>query len=694
MVAVGLVPGAAQAKVRARIGDKEVRFGNGLVERTWSVAPFRTTSLTDLRTGRRWSRDRRDFALVVGKAEIGSRAFHVEDAQVAPLPGGGKRLTLTLGGVPGLQVTRTVDLRPDVAGMRTQTTVTSAVPAALSSVILEEAAVGAATPTIHAFRAGADWREPGWPGPGLHVGTPHPGTWRDTHTAARGATLRGPAQWLTAQRDSGSLVLVDETTDFPSTFAAYDGKVASVRQDYGRDVILLGPFEEQAHAENPADTPARQRVLHPGVPLALDPVWIGVGDHAGDAELQWARELHARAPWRRDVVFNSDRIDDGGGAKDSMTIGRVREIAPIARALGVETFVLDDGWQAISGDWCPESPQCPDQTGDVTRFPDSSFSAVRQAIGDMRLGLWMSPLHFHPASKTFATHPDWACQPVSTALLAYNKADDSGSNEAGIVEWGAKALPHIEASIRRAITQYGATYFKFDFIAWLDCAGQNDMYEFRDGFVQMIDRLRAAHPDVVFSIDETNDYRLFPFNSTTRGPTWFQNGNPDVRRLLHNLWDLSPYVPASALGQAVATNSDDPVDTRMAAALLSHVTFFSDIRKLDAATIAASRRWIDFYKAHRDAFTAGVVYPLLADPLRGGWTALQSWDGDHGALLAFRQDSATDTRHITPRNLPHGTYELTSAPDGASLGTADLADGIDITLPRRGARVILFDRTR
>jgi hypothetical protein len=140
-------------------------------------------------------------------------------------------------------------------------------------------------------------------------------------------------------------------------------------------------------------------------------------------------------------------------------------------------------------------------------------------------------------------------------------------------------------------------------------------------------------------------------------------------------------------------NASDPVDTRMAAALLSHMTFFSDIRKLDAATVAAARRWVDFYTAHRDAFTGGVVYPLLSDPLKSGWTALQSWDGRDGALLVFRQDGGQDTRHVTLRNVPHGTYALTSAPGGASLGTADLADGLDVTLPLRGARVILFNRT-
>ena len=65
----------------------------------------------------------------------------------------------------------------------------------------------------------------------------------------------------------------------------------------------------------------------------------------------------------------------------------------------------------------------------------------------------------------------------------------------------------------------------------------------------MLDRLQRDHPDVTFQIDETNDYRLFPFESVARGPSWFQNGSPEPDQLLHNLWNLSPYVPAFSLGQ-------------------------------------------------------------------------------------------------------------------------------------------------
>ena len=56
-----------------------------------------------------------------------------------------------------------------------------------------------------------------------------------------------------------------------------------------------------------------------------------------------------------------------------------------------------------------------------------------------------------------------------------------------------------------------------------------------------------------------------------------------------------------------------------------------------------------------------MTYPLLADPLEGGWTALQSWDPrrGRGALLAFRQQDERQTVEIALRNVPRGQrFEL------------------------------------
>jgi len=704
--------------VYARAGGGQLVLGNAVAERRWSTDGLRTLALVDKRRGGRvWSVGRRDFTLTVGGAEVGSELFAVESVDMQRLPRGGLRVTMELApgpGGPALRATRIAEAYPGIAGFRTQTVLHARAPLALSSATLDEAQVGPAVPTIHAFRAGADWRQPGYTGPDVSVGDPHAGTWRASQSAERGAPLAGAAQWLEAAAGDRDLLMVMERNDFPSSRASYEAGVAQLRVEYARDVVILGPLEEQGHIENPfpEGDGGRQRTLAPGVPFALEAAFTGFGDHDGDGAWQFHRYLteHRLAPYPKAITFNSNGTDENRistGAKDDLDLATIREVAPIARRLGVETFILDDGWQARSGDWQPDSPQFPEPRYDGSptskfkpRFPDPRFEAVRREIEPMRLGLWMSPLHFNPSSRTFAEHPEWACQPASAVLLALNTAEpESGSNEAGIVEWSDAAIPHVESRIRDGIENWGAAYWKFDFMAWLDCAGEGDVYEMHDAFLAMIDRLQRDHPTVTFQIDETNDYRLFPFESVSRAPSWFQNGSPAPDALLHNIWNLSPYIPAFSLGQHALGGQHwkrHPVSALMAAALPSHITFFTDLRDLPAEVIEAARPWLAFYKRHRGLLTQ-LIYPLLEDPLEKRWTALQSWNPDRGrgALLAFRQDGEEAVRRIALRNVPAWRrFDLFRAPSSRYAGTvtsAQLSEGLEVRIAaKREAEVLLI----
>ena len=63
----------------------------------------------------------------------------------------------------------------------------------------------------------------------------------------------------------------------------------------------------------------------------------------------------------------------------------------------------------------------------------------------MDLGLWMSPLAFHPNSRAFRENPLWSCVPVGTATGLANatplgEAVLGGSAEAGIGVWNPDAI--------------------------------------------------------------------------------------------------------------------------------------------------------------------------------------------------------------------------------------------------------------
>lgn len=713
-----LMPAAAAARtsftsgsVYARVTDSQIVLGNSLVERTWDRGTFRTTALVDKRAGgKTWGNIHPDFSLEIAGVPLTSESFRVSSVSVKQLIRG-LRVSLELTS-PTVDATRVVEAYDGIAGFKTRTVLQPKVPLVLSGYSLDETLVGTAVaPTIHAFRAGADWRtDPGW-APQLSIGDDHAGAWRQSTSAAPGQDLSGPAQWVSTKSDDRTLFMVMERNDFPSSRASYRGGVASVEVDYSRDVLSLGPFEENAHVENPSEGPGRSRLLRPGRPFELETAFTGVGLSQDDEAWQFHKYLVERRldPYDHEVTFNSNGTDSNQistGAKDDMNYATVVAVADKARRLGIDTFILDDGWQAISGDWQPDSPQYPEPRWDGSstskfrpRFPDGDFVAVRKAIAPMKLGLWMSPMHFNPASKTYKAHPEWACAPLGHGLVAANLADpNGGSNEAGLGMWGPDAIPHIEARIRDAIESWHVEYFKFDFLVWVDCAGQGDLYDYHDRFVAMLDRLKADHPEVTFQIDETNDYRLFPFESVSRGPSWFQNGSPEIDRLLHNIWNLSPYIPAFSLGQHFLGGrawQRYPVDTIMAASLPSHLTFFNDLRDLPEEVLSRASTWIDFYEAHSDLF-AGAIYPLLGDPADDDWTALQSWNPEagRGALLAFRQKSSEQTKTIALRNVPPScAFDVYEGPTKTFVGTftsEQLTVGLTVTLDENAAKVLLI----
>lgn len=715
--------------VYAEISDTEIVLGNSFIERRWRPDRLQTTRFYDKRTEVVLAEPTADFALQLDGVEITSNLMAIEDAEAQIIERGGIGIVFTLI-FPGVRVTRRVEAYPGIAGFRSLTALEPTATLVLSGYDLERVAVGnSAAPTTHSFRAGADWRfDDGWNPVG--VGDPRKGDWRLTKRLAPGTPVGETGQWISMGLPSGrSAFMVIERRDYASSILKYDGEVASAGVDFSRDIVYFGPFEENVHADNPTTAPTRHRTILPLQRLDLESVFLGFGTGPDDEPWQHFRYLpeHRLAPYKKAVTFNTNNIDSNRistGAKDDVDFTTFKEqLLPAARDIGVETFILDDGWQARSGDWCPDSPACPEPRWDGSadskfkpRFPDSTFSAVGEQLrgdpsttdDDISLGLWWTPMEFHPSSDAFRRSPGWACHPVGDGTAAINLAQpNSSSNEAGIGVWNPLALgthpdtgsltrltDYIQQRIERAIDIYGARYFKFDFLVWIDCLGidQADMYQYHDAFVAMVDRLQALHPEVTFQIDETNDYRMFPFESVARGPSWFQNGSPPASQLLHNLWVLNPYIPGFSIGQHTLGNAIERaslgIDYLMAVGLGSHVTFWSDISKLSAVERAQVRRWTDFYKANRDLI-ATFTYPLLDDPLAGGWTALQPWNPDRGDgfLLAYRQGAANETHVIPLRAIAGGAYELTEIDPATgtsiSVGTFDadsLRSGVSTTI--------------
>ena len=711
--------------VYATVTDDSVVLGNPLVERTWSREAFATTSLIDKRGGNEaWSSGGPDFSLTVGAAEITSDMFTVENVSVAQIDRG-LRVEMELAG-PGINARRIVESYNGIAGFRSQTIVTPVAAIALGGEILEQAAVGAdAAPTIHAFRAGADWRgwdedsQSHWGGPEFTLGNAHPGTWRETTSEETGVPLDGPAQWISVQRDDRSLFMVMERNDFPSSWATYDGTSAALVVDHSRDIVVARTDRRERPRREP-DGLARDDTasLRPE-PTSLSSRPSSASASGPDDEpWQFYKYLseHRLEPYDNDVTFNSNGTDANlisTGAKDDMNYADGRSRSRRSRAgSGSRPSSSTTAGKRSPATGTPTAPSHPEPRWDgvdgskfAPRFPDSRLRG--RARGDR-------PDEARPVDEPDALQPQLrrptrripsgAVRPSATALVGANAraAGQLGSNEAGLGDVGPRCDPARRvADPRTRSRNWDVEYFKFDFLVWLDCVGQGDLYDYQRAFIGMLDRLEGRLPRR--HVPDRRDERLpvvpvrVDHPRTVVVPERVARTEPACCTTSGTSARSSRPTPSDSTSSGGGQYKRYPVDTLMAAALTCHITFFSDLRGHPDRSDRRGRSVARLLQGeprslHADDLSApersdrqGLDGSPIVEPGRGPRSAARVQTG----LGRSRRKT------IALKNVPEGrSFDLFSGVDKEPLGTftsEQLTAGLDVSLPEvRTAEVILI----
>lgn len=172
-------------------------------------------------------------------------------------------------------------------------------------------------------------------------------------------------------------------------------------------------------------------------------------------------------------------------------VERLKELATRAADIGVERFVLDDGWfggrrhdRAGLGDW----------TVSADVYPDGLKPLVDHvtALG-MEFGLWFEPEMVNPDSELYRAHPDWVLgiEGVDQVPFRSQLALDISRTEV------ADYLFH---TIDAVLRDHDIRYIKWDMNRDLShpggASGTAKAFAQVTALYTLLDRVRAAHPDV------------------------------------------------------------------------------------------------------------------------------------------------------------------------------------------------------
>lgn len=165
-------------------------------------------------------------------------------------------------------------------------------------------------------------------------------------------------------------------------------------------------------------------------------------------------------------------------------------LADATVAIGVERFVLDDGWlrgrnhdRAGLGDWAPDAAKYP-------RGLKPLADHVR-ALG-MSFGLWVEPEMANADSDLLRAHPDWV-------LGAPGREQPLGRHQYVLDLTRGEVADHVFALLDARLVESGAAYLKWDMNRDLThpvSAGRAAVMRQTQAVYRLIDRVRAAHPGV------------------------------------------------------------------------------------------------------------------------------------------------------------------------------------------------------
>lgn len=381
------------------------------------------------------------------------------------------------------------------------------------------------------------------------------------------------------------------------------------------------------HAQLESALGVNERVLEPGerheTPTAYacfsDEGWNGAR-HALHRFVR-AEILPAQARAPRRVHFNSWE-----GVYFAFDEARLKTLASEAAALGVERFVLDDGWfmgrrhdRAGLGDW----------RVDPAVLPNGLEPLIAHVEGlGMDFGLWVEPEMVNPDSDLYRAHPDWC-------VHAPNAARPTMRNQLWLDLSRADVRDHVFAQLDALLSRHRIAYLKWDCNRFLFPAvsvGRPAGEAIVRGVYALMDRLREKHRTLEIESCASGGGRIDLEILRRASRVWASDATDAIERLRIQRW-TNLVLPLEAIGAHVGPSTNPMTGRRLAmdfrakVALFGHMGVELDPSRLDARDKETLARHIALYKEHRALLHSGRAF---------------SWDGEGGvdARMVLAQDGS------------------------------------------------------
>lgn len=287
-------------------------------------------------------------------------------------------------------------------------------------------------------------------------------------------------------------------------------------------------------------------------------------------------------------------------------LDRLTALMHVAQEIGVERFVLDDGWfhlrrddHAGLGDWWVDSDVWPEGLGELIR---------RVHDHGMEFGLWFEPEMVNVDSDLFRAHPDWV-------LHMADRMPPEQRFQQVLDLTHPEAWQYLFDSMHALLHEYDIAYVKWDHNRVLIEPGHLGRAAVREqtlAFYRLVDALKAAHPGLEIESCSSGGGRIDLGVLQHVDRFWTSDSNEALERQGIQRWTgmaIAPELLGTHIGPTTShsTARTHSLGFRAVTALMGHAGIEWDITQTTPQEREHLRAWAEYYKANRGLFHSGTV---------------------------------------------------------------------------------------
>lgn len=354
------------------------------------------------------------------------------------------------------------------------------------------------------------------------------------------------------------------------------------------------------------------------------------------------------------------------------------------KKLGVDMFLLDDGWFANKYPRNSDRSGLGDWQENVKKLPHGLGYLVKEAKdAGIKFGIWLEPEMVSPKSELYEKHKDWVIrQPERPEHYFRNQLVLDLSNpdvqnfvfgvvdslfiknpEIAFIKWDCNAVIYNPYSEYLKKTNQPQTHLYVDYVK---------------GFYKVLERVRAKYPKVPMMLCSGGGGRV-DYEALKYFTEFWPSDDTDPLERVFMQWEYSYFYPAIATCNHITDWSKLPIKYRTDVAMMGKMGYDIVVSKLDEKELQFSQQALVNYKSISDLVWHGDLYRLV-DPFEKPFASVQFVNENKSRAVVFSYLTSFRYSNTVASGLPVRLKGLT--PDKRySIKEINLYPGTRSTLP-------------